>query len=59
MSIASHTRANTWLANKLCVHVASQVYLHVVISMCYFNLQTVKTNILHIPHIFFQHCCTL
>ncbi len=40
-------------------HLASQVYLHVVISMCYFDLQTIKTKILHIRHVFFHHYCTM
>jgi hypothetical protein len=50
--MVSHAKANTWLPSELCVRLAFQVYLHVVIAMCYYDLQTVKTNILHIHHIF-------
>jgi hypothetical protein len=51
--MASHTKDNTWLAHEFLVRLAFQVYLHVVISMCYYDLQTVKTKILHIHDIFF------
>jgi hypothetical protein len=59
MSMVSHTKANTWLPIEPCVCLAFQVYLHVVIPMCYYDIQNIKTKILHIRHIFFRHCCTL
>ncbi len=50
-----HVKANIWLVRELHIHLGSQIYLHVVISMCYCDLQIVITKILHIHHIFFWH----
>ncbi len=53
MLMAFHIEANTWLIHELFIRLTFQIYLHVVIFMCYHDLQTIKMKILHIHHFFF------